>query len=470
MVHSSKIVMRLQSPWQPRLAPVEEGSSCNRLVSALSADILAGRIDVGARLPAHRDLAWRLGIGLGTVTKAYGVLERRGLVRSTKGSGTFVSATESRRGPLVDLSRNAPPAVMTERLLARSLAAVARRVDASLFNDYPPAAGHGQYRRELARWFRRLGMDADPARLLLTTGAQHALSIAFATACGSRGTLFVETQTYPGAIALARHLGIRLAMVAMDEEGLAPDALDRALARRRPGNAAVYVTPTMQNPTTSTMSRARRVAIAAICRARDVTIIEDDVYTLRADAMLPPLATLAPERTLYANSLSKTLNPSLRIGGLVAPDSLFDRAEAALLATGLTVSPLSCAVMEQWILDGTADAVSGAIEEEARRRNGVARASLADAMRHPTHNGYHVWIPLKRQDAERLDLAAQAMGILVTPPAATAAGPEAEGAGIRLCIGAPSSSELTSALGSIAGLLKGLQHTDATRRIRESAR
>ena len=92
--------MRLQSPWEPRLSG-GTASACDRLVAALSEDIIAGRLEVGARLPAHRDLAWRLSIGLGTVTKAYGILERRGLVRSVNGRGTFVAVTEARNGAVI---------------------------------------------------------------------------------------------------------------------------------------------------------------------------------------------------------------------------------------------------------------------------------------------------------------------------------------------------------------------------------
>jgi DNA-binding transcriptional MocR family regulator len=444
--------MNIESPWRPRLVS-DTGSPCDRLVGALADDIMSGRLESGARLPAHRELASQLHIGLGTVTKAYAVLQRRGLVRSVTGSGTFVAVVQSRRGPSIDLSRNAPPAAMTERLLSRMLAALAKRVDADPFNSYPPAAGHDEHRRQMARWFQRLGMDADPRLLLLTSGAQHALAIALAVTCGRTGTLFVEAHTYPGTIALARHMGCRLVGLEMDDQGLAPESLDRAAAAVKHAPAAVYITPTMQNPTTSTMSRRRRADIVAVCRARNITIIEDDVYAQNASPQRPPLAMLAPERTLYANSLSKTFNPALRIGGLVVPASLIERAEAVLEATALTISPLTCAVMEQALLDGTAEAVSRAIQEESRRRYALAKSFLGDAMRQVDQVGYHVWLPMHRDEADRVDRAATALGVIVTPPRSTAAAPAGLDGGVRLCIGAPSIAELTTALGTIAALV-----------------
>ncbi|WP_067337736.1 PLP-dependent aminotransferase family protein [Stappia indica] len=457
--------MRLRSPWQPRLAE-GSGSPGERLAAALSQDILSGALEVGARLPAQRDLAWRLGIGLGTVTKAYALLERRGLLRSVRGSGSFVAATEARKGPLIDLSRNAPPSGVSERLLARTLAAVSRRLDADVFNAYPPVAGHARYRNEMARWFRRLGMEADPQCLLLAGGAQHALAVALSTLCGPGGTLLVEAQTYPGVLTLARHMGLRVLAVAMDGEGMLPDALDRALhdLQGQAVGIAVYLTPTMQNPTTGSMGRARREAIVAVCRARDAMLVEDDVYTLAPEAEFPPLASLAPERVVYINSLSKTLNPSLRVGGLVVPPPLVVRTEAALHASGLMISPLGCVVMEQWVLDGTAEAIGTAIREEAARRRALAGAILGPAMRDARHVGYHVWLPLGPQfgygQAAALETAARALGILVTPPASTAAAPgtpaDEASCGVRLCLGAPALDELETALRAIAGLVENL--------------
>ena len=453
--------MRLRSPWQPRLAE-GSGSPGERLAAALSQDILSGALEVGARLPAQRDLAWRLGIGLGTVTKAYALLERRGLLRSVRGSGSFVAATEARKGPLIDLSRNAPPSGVSERLLARTLAAVSRRLDADVFNAYPPVAGHARYRNEMARWFRRLGMEADPQCLLLAGGAQHALAVALSTLCGPGGTLLVEAQTYPGVLTLARHMGLRIVGVAMDGEGMLPDALDEILQGLRADTSgiAVYLTPTMQNPTTGSMGRARREAIVAVCRARDAMLVEDDVYTLAPEAEFPPLASLAPERVVYINSLSKTLNPSLRVGGLVVPLALVARTEAALHASGLMISPLGCVVMEQWVLDGTAEAIGTAIREEAARRRALAGAILGPAMRDARHVGYHVWLPLQAGRAAALETAARALGILVTPPASTAAAPgtpaDEASCGVRLCLGAPAPDELETALRAIAGLVENL--------------
>ncbi|MBM9401492.1 PLP-dependent aminotransferase family protein [Gluconacetobacter azotocaptans] len=444
--------MRLQSPWQPRLADGPAAPS-ERLATALADDILSARLPTGARLPAHRDLAWRIGIGVGTVTKAYGMLERRGLVRSVRGRGTFVAAVPGRQGPVIDLSVNMPPAMISERALARTLARISRSIDPDLFNIYPPVAGHDEHRRMMARWLSGLGMDAAPDRLLLTNGAQQALAVAMAVASPPGGTIVTEACAYPGALALARQTGRAVAGVEMDAQGMRPDALDRVLAGRREAPMALYVTPTMHNPTTATMDARRRRDIVALCRRHDVAIIEDDVYACTepdADPQpLPPLAMLAPERTFYVNSLSKTLSPGLRIGALVVPPAHLDAAESVLLTTSLMIAPLSYAVMAQWMLDGTALAVRAAIRTEATQRRDLAASLLGPAMTYPRYDGFHVWLPMARPDAERLAELAAAEGIAVTAPGLVSVAPDAPMTGIRLCLGRARLPDLIRALETI---------------------
>ena len=303
--------MLLQSPWAPRLADIE-ANAAERLVLALADDIIEGRLAGGDRLPAHRDLAWKLGVGLGTVTKAYAVLERRGLTRSVKGRGTFVAIQEAHGERQIDLSSNAPPATLSARILAKTLTGIARRIDADHFNLYAPPGGHVEHRRILARWLETLGLSADPSHLVLTSGGRQALALAFQLACGPGGLLLTERITYPGAIALARRNGCRLQGLEIDTEGMMPEALAAALdATSSRGRVAVYLTPTLHNPTTVTMGVSRRQAIVDICRRAGVWIVEDGVYAA-SDPGVVPLAALAPDISFHVNGLSKSLGPGLQ--------------------------------------------------------------------------------------------------------------------------------------------------------------
>lgn len=445
--------MLLQSPWIPRLANIEANAT-ERLVLALADDIVEGRLAGGDRLPAHRDLAWKLGIGLGTVTKAYAALERRGLTRSVKGRGTFVAIHQARNDRLIDLSSNAPPATLNARLLARTLTGLAHKIDADHFNLYAPPAGHLEHRRVLARWLETLGLTVDPSQLVLTSGGRQALSLAFDLACGPEGLLLTERITYPGAIALTRRKGYRVQGVEIDAEGMVPQALADALAgTASTGGKAVYLTPTLHNPTTATMGAKRRQAIADICRRAGAWIIEDGVYAA-SDPTLPPLAALVPEISFHVNGLSKSLGPGLRIGALALPAGLNDAAEDLLKDLPMAPSGLSCAVVEEWLTTGVIATIQRDLRHEARRRCSLAVSLLgaSELVSHP--DAYNVWLPMQRDDADRFTSAAAAIGLKLTPPDSMMVDREDQMSGLRLCLGGPSFDDLTEALTLLAGLLK----------------
>lgn len=446
--------MRLQSPWTPRLAD-SGGLAHERLVTALAEDIAEGRVPGGARLPPHRELAYQLGLGLGTITKAYAVLERRGLVQSIRGRGMFVASLVSRPAALVDLSINVPPHVLGDRLLAATLGRLSQRLGAEAFGAYAPAAGRPEHRGAMARWLAGQGLDCPADRVLLCHGAQHALWVAFAAACPPGGVILTEAITYPGAIQIARASGRRLVGLAMDGEGLLPEALEQALARL-PGASprVLYVTPTLQNPTTATMSVGRRHDIVRLCRSHDVTIVEDDVYAALLAPALPPLAALAPERTLHVGGLSKTLSPGLRIGSLALPPGWVAPALAALQASSTMASPLAGLIMEEWLADGTAASVAASIRAEAARRSVLAETLLPEGSLRAAAC-FHVWLPMPLLAAERLARQAAASGVLVMPPDAPLTDPAAASGGIRLSLGGPPIAVLEQALMAIIACLDG---------------
>ena len=447
--------MLLKSMWKPRLG--DGTSPSDRLTAALAADILDGKIETGGRLPAHRDLAFQLGIGVGAVTRAYAVMERRGLVRAVKGRGTFVAARQRDRDLIIDLGQNTPPAMLSERVLAQTLRKLSNHMDPAMLTTYPPPAGHDEHRRLMAAWFADLGVNAVADRLLLCNGAQQALAIAFGLLAKDR-MIVTEAFTYPGAIAIMSDSDYQSVGISTDREGMLPGELERVLSLE--GGATpkvIYVTPTMHNPTTSTMTLTRREAIVAVCRHHDAWIIEDDVYALSAAADVPALVNLAPERTFYINSLSKTLSPGLRLGALLVPQPFVVKAEAAIRTSGLFASPLACAVMGEWLASGIAHSIRASVREEAKRRRSLAFSILGELVESPSRDGFHLWLPMKRSTADQVALAAGALGIHVTPPAAVAVDTRAEASGIRLCLGGVSYSDLNTGLMGIAGLLARLR-------------
>ena len=451
--------MRAASPWTPRLAE-GAGSPYERLVAALAEDIIGqggvGGLPAGSRLPAHRALARALGISVGTVTKAYAALERRGLVRGEPGRATFVTYQAQDTAGSIDLAGNAPPRMLGDHALAAALAAVGRRVDASGLAAYGPPGGFLEHRRAVAAWIALGGRQFPPDELILCNGAQQGLAAALlaASSNGVRAVVYTEAVTFPGFLRYASLSGHRVHGVAVDEEGLQPAALDRALTRRKPSaaQALIYVTPTLHNPTTATMGPRRRREIVRVARKHDAVIVEDDVYALSQDRDTISLSSLAPERTFYVTSASKALSPAVRVGAVRPPRAAWERTETAVRALAQPVSPLQCELLAELTRAGVAREIAMAIRHEGTRRTALAREMIGPALM-TADTGYHAFLPLPRTVAEAVVLAAATRGVDLTEPASMMADPNSQQSGIRLCLGAPSYDDLARGLGIIADII-----------------
>jgi DNA-binding transcriptional MocR family regulator len=269
-------------------------------------------------------------------------------------------------------------------------------------------------------------------------------------------TILTEAGAYYGLRTLAEQIGYRLKGLAMDREGLLPEALDRAAAAT--ASRVLYVTPTLHNPTGRTMGRTRREEIARVARERDLWIVEDDVYALYDSSRgLPPLAALAPERTFYVSSLSKSLSAGLRFGILSTPggDGL-ERVLRAMRATICAPPGLGPAVGAMWIEDGAADALAAEVKAEMGRRTRMALRLFGPTAEPPASPcGLHLWLPMSELDAERAVARALRDGVELTPPSAPIV--DAQGlSGVRVCLGGvEDADDLENALRVVASAVGG---------------
>jgi DNA-binding transcriptional MocR family regulator len=449
--------VREASPWPPRLAG-SGGSPSERLITALAEDIVDGVVPPGARLPAHRALASSLGISIGTVTKAYAALERRGLVRGAHGRGTFVAYRGRGTAAGIDLATNAPPPVLGDDALTAAMIAVARRIDARGLADYGPPGGHLDHRQAVVSWVAATGLSLEPGELVLCNGAQQAIAAAMLAASpgGEPAPVFTEEFTFPGALRYAALAGHPVHAVGTDDEGIHPAALNRALAAHARASGArplLYVTPVLHNPTTATMGGRRRREVVSVARRHDAVIVEDDVYSLGQQRIAPALAELAPDRTYYVTSAAKALSPAIRVGALRPPAAHRARAIAAVRALAQPVSPIQCELLAELTRAGIAGQVRAAICHEGTRRSALARKILGPGLRAADHGGYHAFLPLPRRLADAVVLAAAGEGVELTDPASLMAAPGNAGSGIRVCLGGPSWAELTSGLATVRGVL-----------------
>ena len=442
--------------WLPEIARSER-PYYRALADAMARDIAAGRLRPGARLPPQRDLAHTLGVTVPTITRAYALAARRGLVDGTVGRGTFVRAPLS-ADPIdaaVDLSINAvPPHAHLGDLAARLELPVDAGLRASLLG-YPPRAGLDAHRDAGARWIARRGVRVSPDRVLVTAGAQHALVVALASVTTPGDTLLVEELTYGGLIEAARLLGLTLHAVAMDPHGIQPNALERAA--RETAARVVVLQPVIHNPTGMTMTPERRHAVAAVVQSAALHVIEDDIYGFLAPET-PPLVTELEQPWTYLTSLSKSVVAGVRVGYVAVSAHGTPPAERALHATTIAASPVTAELATGFILDGTADRIVEWKRQELSARQGLARAILPGlhAETHPASP--HVWWPLPRHwKAGDFVNAARTRGILLGAPESFLGRPGATPRAVRLCLGSPATRErLTEALQTLRELAESV--------------
>lgn len=425
-----------QTRWLTRVH-AKSGRLYLRIVAALEEAIRAGDLQAGDQIPPQRTVADILGIDFTTVTRAYSAARLRGLVQGSVGRGTFVRAPQSDHAPgLIQFWPNTPPTpghLPLTRLIRESTQDLLERMDLSELMADQRGAGPVAQRLAGAKWLEPMLGEIDVDRILVCGGAQGALHAILATLMRPGDGLVVSALTYPGVIALARRLHLRLVICRSDAEGLLPDELTEICARERP--RAVFCTPTLQPGPASTMSETRRRDLAWACRQADIILIEDDAYGRVPETPIAAISTHAPERGYYLTSVAKAVTPWMRHAYVAAPDRGAARQLAhAFIDLELSASPLTAAVIGKWLRNGTMSEVLGAIRQETQARRALAASLLPAA--HGGADSYHVWLELPdRARNEALRLAALEQGVALTLSDCHAADPAAPN-GLFLALGA----------------------------------
>ena len=457
----------MMTMWTPELSQYG-GPRYVAIVEAIAEDIERGRLKPGDQMPTHRDLANHLGVTTGTITRAYSEAARRGLLVGETGRGTFVkeslfddallAPTGTEDEALIDLSLNIPPLSVGDPLgqaLTKTLSGLAARPGISALMGYQPAAGVERHRVAGAEWVARSGLKARPEQILVCSGALHAMTVVFSTLTKPGDTIFTESLTYSGMKNLAHLLHLRLQGLAMDDQGIMPEAFAKAC--KRDSARVLYTIPTIQNPLGTLMPEARRREIADIAREYDVAIIEDDVHSFMLPAPPPPLSSFAPENSYYILSTSKSIAGGMRIGYLVAPERMVEVLSTSLRATVWMAAPLMAEIASEWIKDGTADRLVEQKRAEAAARQEIAKRTLEgfefDA--HPL--SFHLWLHLPEPwRSNEFTAQLRRRGVAVTPSEAFVPGRGEAPHAVRVCLGAPRSrAQLESGLAIIREVLQG---------------
>ena len=321
-----------------------------QLYQALRERILDGRLRSGTRLPAGRELAELLGVSRNTVGRAVDQLYAEGYVQARVGDGTYVAPLALHNEPASRVASSPAPSAALQRVQAQQLrvppsgAPRAFRVGVPAFDLFPfetwarlqarfwckpfpsrlgygDPAGDAQLRELVAAYLRNSrGLHCDPEQIVITCGAQQAISLCAQLLVDPGDRVAIENPGYRAAGHAFAAAGAQLCGVAVDRDGLDVAALEQVQDCR-----LAYVTPSHQYPTGVTLSLARRLALLDGAERQDGWIIEDDYdgeYRYSGTPLAPLAALDRQGRVIYVGTCCKIAFPALRLGYLVLPPAL----------------------------------------------------------------------------------------------------------------------------------------------------
>ena len=315
---------------------------------------------------------------------------------------------------VVSFARGAPA---PECLPVSELADCARAAvegDGTAVLSYGPGGGYGPLREWIAN---RHGVEQ--SRVVVTSGSLQGFVFLVEQLVRPGARVLVEAPTYDRPLKILARAGAEVVPIAMDGEGLLPDALEQALAEgEKP--AFLYTIATFQNPSGRTLSEERRRRVVEIAREHDLLVLEDDPYGLvRFEG--EPVPTLfeleGGTNVIYASSFSKTIGPGLRVGYFILPPELAAQIEALAVSTYISPPFIAQATVHEFLRRGN-------FESNLARVNGLLKARRdamleafeqhmpADATWSRPEGGYFIWLDVPSgPDTAELLVQAEAAGV-----------------------------------------------------------
>ncbi len=397
--------------WLPNISE-GNGPFYLRLADAIEAAIGDGTLPAGAKLPPQRNIAYDLGVTIGTISRAYATVHERGLVSGEVGRGTYVNdrktptATAAHDPVVATLTGTrliAPPSadhyrfdttgapnIGQDGILERHLAEITRDSPLGLVNYTNVFPDH--WCRAGASWLAQGNWTPSPESVVTTLGA-HAGIMSVITAMTAPGDKIVfENLTYSHISRSAALVGRRIALTEIDDQGIIPEEFEKVCAQQHP--KLVFLMPSAQNPTCITLSVERRQAIAEIARRYNVWIVEDILYGGMRNDDLPPIASFAPELTFVVGGLSKSVAAGVRGGWVACPTHFAPRVRIAhkMLSGGQPF--LLAELAARLVLSGDAAAIRHRCLTEIGAREAIARKILAGLEFESHPNTPFLWLHL----------------------------------------------------------------------------
>jgi len=250
------------------------------------------------------------------------------------------------------------------------------RTDGQRALQYSLTEGYGPLKEALAERMGKYGVTAGPDNILLTNGSQQALDLIGRVFIGTGDVIVTGQPTYLGALQAWRVYGPRIIGVPVDDEGMEMDALEAVLKAESP--KFIYILPNFHNPKGVTLTLERRKKLVELAAKYGTPLIEDDPYgELRFEGEdLPPIMVLHKQNVVYLSTFSKILAPGIRLGWVVAPETIIGQLVLAKQSTDLHTSTLIQMITHDIVKRG----ILKAHAKEIRRVYGERRRLMTTQM------------------------------------------------------------------------------------------
>lgn len=330
--------------WKPNLSKAS-GPLYKSLANMLEEDIKKGILMPGTKLPPQRELADYLDINLSTVSRAFKLCEQTGFICASVGNGTFVSSDAGTNSILSPSAENAHmiemgailPNAEPNKEIVEYMQKMLIEPDVDRLFQYGVNGGSSWQREAAVRWMESANLNAQENKILFSAGGQNAITAILTSLFKEGDKIGTDPLTYPGIKTAAKMLGIQLVPIEWTGNEITEEGLLSACKNDK--IKGLYIIPDYHNPTTHVMSIKTRKMIADVAKRYHIIVIEDAINSLLKVDPLPPVASFAPEQTIYVISLSKVVSPGIRLAYIAAPEAYRKEISMGIYNQNITVSP-----------------------------------------------------------------------------------------------------------------------------------
>ncbi|MEH6444001.1 MAG: PLP-dependent aminotransferase family protein [Oceanospirillaceae bacterium] len=367
--------------WLPEKTVEKMG--VNALVQAIEKAIFEQQLKIGDRLPPQRILAYKLNVNPTTVSRAYQRAAQKGLVGGQIGRGTYVLAQSNsalfsqvmleQQADIIDLSINKLPCDDKIFAINRQIEQANLYKDQHQYYEYIANDMISRYQLAVTQWLQRVrGISFNPNQILPVPSCQYGIYFILRQQLKRGDVLLVEQFTSPGIIAAAKEYGLRLFNCKCDEQGLIPASLDSLIAQT---NGKMLITiPSHQSPMGITQSDERRQALAKVIIARDLLVIEEDIYGMFAKPA--PLAKYAPNNVLLLSGFSKCLSGGHKISFIAGAHSMMQALTQKIIETLWLISATAASHIITALENNYIEQATEHVINENRRKNQLVNSIM----------------------------------------------------------------------------------------------